>query len=814
MEKSRFIASFYAQRDASESAAYWLGKHTLFNLDVAQFHVLQLTNYLGSLPTYLYEELSEDKKLEIVRRTTKRPTALLATSIALLAGKQSDLEWRVYSDEVVQKKVSHAEKKKEDLQKIPDAYYTTQPTYVKELGTVSVLADRLNQETEEVNPEQLQVQHELYENGDRIMIRIEVENNSYMYFIIGHQNVKHWSALVGMSKLKESLEALRAFGTAFVQWIQHLQQNTSFVLTDSYLQHFDGKNNEDSSCKYNSLLPKILVQLDSENISETQAMTILRNRIKQKMQRILDRTNDNHFGALIHTYNQPEFQTGYFDEKEQARILKKINSIENLIKAKKSTDKDIAEKRKLEREWKGKINVTVRHEKMQLIYKSLEWILGKKGKFTSTEAKKQFAKYCYLLDVQAWKEDNLSLIDDWLNVACIAKQNLKKHDNDKVEIYQRKVQQVLLQAVSFDNCFERLTKVALEKYEDELQKIDTYTHYGNLIGLARKLDISNPSNTVKSNTQEDSKHATRKEEILAPFYKQDDEGTHCYLHLPHDFFLIAPQTREALKRQFKQLPETKAAFAKIRTIWLPLERHENYQTYFADFQEINTKLRTAKAANNGKAKILHSFEALQVNPVDALKLQREKIKQLYEDWYTDTVLTLLLGRLQQKDIRLPVGWKDKEVTDIRKQKNTIERKIEGIKVSFPVKQLKSSDFYNIDRIEAIVKRLKKEAPEKIEYTYQEIKTAMQLHWKESIWFVSQLLAFEKSHKKHFEDQKDVTLEKMGYISFDAYQTQLGIHFKAMSDARNKALHADILEPYNSYTDLTRKIIGFQKRYRN
>lgn len=810
LEKSRFIASFYAQRDASESAAYWLGKHTLFDMDVTQYHTLQVTNYLGSLPTYLFDELSDKNKLDIVRRTTKRPTTLLATSIALLAGKQADIEWRVYSDEVIQTKVSHGQKKKEDLQKTPEAYYTAKPTYVKELGTVSVTADRLHQETETVQPESVQILHELYESGNRIMLRIEVEKDTYMHLIIGHQNIKHWSALVAMSRLAPSLEALRAFATAFMSWLQSLKYRTSFSKKDSFLAHFDGVKNSNGATKYKSLLPTILLQLEGKNVSDEKAIHILRTRIKQKIKRILNKENNNHFAALVQQYNQSVYRTGYFNKKEQDETLKKINTIKNRIKAKKATDTDIIQKRTLERQWRGKVKTTIRHEKMQLLYKSLEWILGKKGKFSTAQAKKQFAKYCYLLDVQAWKEDNLSLIADWLDTACTAKVNLKKHTNDQTEIYQRKVQQVLLQAISFDNCFERLTKIALDKYEEELRKIDTYTRYENLIGLARKLDISNPSNTEKSNTQDDSKHSTRKDEILAPFYKQDDEGTHGYVFVPHDFFLIAPQTREALKLQFKKMPETKTAFKAIKARWQSVANTTNYQTYFADFQETNRRLKEAKT-NTTKPTVVNSFAALKVNPVADLTQQRQKIKQWYEDWYTDVVLTLLQGRLLQKDSRLPLGWNEKELIDIRKNKKEFIKKIDNVRVSFPIRQLKSNDFYSVNRIENIVKRLKQQHPTKTEYTYQEIKTAMQLHWKESIWFVSQLLSFEKSHKKMLHYVNDNTLQNVAYASFKDFETELGTHFKTMSDVRNKALHADILPPELSYTDLAKQIAGLKKR---
>jgi len=229
LEKNRFIASFYAQRDASESAGYWLGKHSLFDMDVAQFHMLQMTNYLGALPNYLYHELSESKQLNIVQRIAKRPTSLLATSIALLADNEPNLEWRVFSDEVIQKKVSHANPIKEDLQKIPEAYYTTKAKYVNQLGITKVEANRLQQDTQEVATEKLQVQEALYMNADKIMIRIKTADKTYMHFIIGYQNIKHWGALLGMSKIAPSIEALKKFANDFMKWLMVLQKSTNQI---------------------------------------------------------------------------------------------------------------------------------------------------------------------------------------------------------------------------------------------------------------------------------------------------------------------------------------------------------------------------------------------------------------------------------------------------------------------------------------------------------------------------------------------------------------------------------------------------------
>lgn len=814
LEKSRFIVSFYAQRDAAESAGYWLGKHSLFGIDVLQYHTLQVRNYLESLPTYLHEELSENNQLNQVCRISEKPTALLAASIAHLLYQESDISWRVYSDDVIRKKVSHETPVKEDLQKIPEAYFTTKASYVQQLGIHKVVADRLQHETETIQAEEVQVQQELYENANRIMIRVEVSKNTFMHFIIGHENLKHWGALVGSNKADQSIQALKTFAKDFMSWLQYLKKPSKrpFFLNNSYLKHFNGEKNADGSCKYSSLLPKILLQLQGNNVSEIKAMNVLRDRIQQKITRIIDVNNHNHFAALVQKYNGADYCTGYFEKKEQEHILTKINTIKNKIKAKEATDLDLAEKARLEREWKGKTKHNVRHEKMQLIYKSIHWILGKQGKFTSSATKKQFAKYCYLLDNQQWKKENKALIADWLNVACTAKQNLKKHENDVFEIYQKKVLKILDEAISFDNCFQRITQIAIDKYKAELLKIDTYDNYVNLIGLARRLDIPNPSNEILSNTSQDNKHKTRRSEILAPFYKSEDNVTNGYLHLPHDFFLIAPETRKFLKEQFKNLPNTKKTLENIKDEWLKIESRSNYQTYFLDFQATNIRIKTARANRNEKEVI-------------ELKAQRQKIKQLYQDVYTDTVLTLLQGRLLQTDARLPIGWKEEQLKAIQKshlkeenenesitlKQPQIIKTFDGVTVSFPLKQLKSNDFYNVNRIEAIVKRLKKEQPDKKNYEYKDIKTSMQLHWKESIWFVSQLLLFEKYHKKDISHKNDLTVAKMGYASFDAFERDLGSNFEQLSNVRNKALHADILPPEISYTELTNKIIGFKKR---
>lgn len=827
LEKSKFIASFYAQRDASESAGYWLGKHSLFPVDVLQYHLLQVRNYLGSVPVYLHEQLSEEQQTIIVCRTRQKPTNILATSIAYLTEEKTDISWRIYSDDVIRKKVSHAKEIKEDILKIPEAYFTTKAKYVQKLGITTIVADRLQHDTNEVATEEVQVQQELYENANRIMIKVAINNREYLHFIIGHENLKHWGALIGMSKVDKSIEALQNFAKDFMQWLQYLNNPSkkSFFLNNTYLQDFNGEKNTDGSCKHSSLLPKILLQLQNKDVSD--AKDILRKRIQQKIARIINANNENHFAALVAKYNRADFCTGYFDKKEQQRLLTQINRIKNKIKAKKVTDKELAEKKRLEWQWKGKTNRPIRHEKIQLIYKAIYWILGKQGKFTSTEAKKQFAKFCYLLDDPRFKKSNMALIADWVNIACTAKQNIKKHENDAFEIYQKRVASIINEAISFDNFFKHITQLAIDKYKEELDKVATYDNYKNLIGLAKRLNIANPSNSIKSNTTEGDKKEDRRTEILAPFYKKDDEGTHGYVHLPHDFFLIATETKKALKKEFKIMPDTKKTLDKIKTTWKGLDNSENYRTYFADFKEINTQIKTAKDTGI-KPKKLNSFSALKTNTnsLKNLKEQLKKIKQLYENLYTDTVLSLLEGRLLQNDARLPMQWKESHLQNIRKsvlekKSNSVDehtkpmliKTYDGIKVHFHIKQLKSHDFYNVDRIKNIVKRLKVENPNKKDYEYKDIKTALQLHWKESIWFVSQLLAFEKENKKDIVINNDISLSDMGHASFNAFENDLGTHFKTLGNVRNTALHADILPPHQSYHQFITTIAGLKKQHK-
>ncbi|TCI95087.1 hypothetical protein [Tenacibaculum sp. M341] len=814
LEKSRFIASFYAQRDASESAAYWLGKLTLNNNDIIQYHLLQTTNYLESLPSYLYNELSDTKKLTNVQRIAKRPTELLAASIAHSIQNEPNLAWRIRSDEYVQKKVAHNEKQEDELQKIPEAYYTTQPTYVTKLGTTHVTASRLNHTTGNSTPTEIQTTNELYTtNQDQIMIRLQVTSNTYMHFTIGHQNLKHWGALACSNRLNDSVTALKAFAKDFTNWLQCLTKPThkkAFFINNSYLQHFNGEKNTDGTYKHQSLLPKILLQLQQPTLSNKKAMEVLRKRIQQKIERITNPANKNHFANLVTTYNKGENCTGYFEKKEQEKLLKQINTIQNRILAKKANEKDHLKKQELQRLLKRKNNQTIRHKKMQLMYASIQWLLGKKGKFTSATAKKQFAKYCYLLDVQAWKEENKYLITDWLNVACKAKQNLKNHENNLFEPYQKEVQQALLEAISFDNCFKQLTKLVLQKYKDELKKLPTYDKYENLIGLARQLDISNPSNSInKSDEYFHNEHANRKAEILAPFYtyNKNTNTYNAYLKLPHDFFLIAPETRGALKHRFKKLEEFTTTSSKIKSKWQSLESNTKYQTYFADFKETITQLKVAKSNS------LTSSNSTTLQTIEKLKDQRKKVQQWYDDLYTDTILTLLQEQLLKKSNQSSLQLPKEKLLTLSHKKGEVSIKHDGITISFPVKRLKSHDFYTMNRIKSIVGRLKKEHPTKDTYTYQEIKTAMQQHWKESIEFVSRLLTFEKNYKKEFTNKNDISLANMGYVSFEDFKNELGNNFSTLKEIRNKALHADILPPNKSYKELIKTIPRIKKPYK-
>jgi hypothetical protein len=197
--------------------------------------------------------------------------------------------------------------------------------------------------------------------------------------------------------------------------------------------------------------------------------------------------------------------------------------------------------------------------------------------------------------------------------------------------------------------------------------------------------------------------------VGAPFYKKEGDETHRYIHLPPDFFLIAPEARERLM-QFKYLPETKEAFAAIHSHWKAIEENAEYQAYLADFKTVNASLRDAKRMNVQEE-------------INRLKEQRDKIKQCYKDWYTDVVLSLLQNRLKENDARLPSGWQKKEVGRIRNHKQLFfSKEIKGVTVLFTLKQLKNHDFYNGSGkkgalIDLMIARLQQEHPEKESYTY-------------------------------------------------------------------------------------------------
>lgn len=823
LEKAKYVASFYSSRDTSESSAAFLDKLALFNLDAIQFHILSLENYLLTLPHYLHDNLKNENKDNYPIRIQDRPTKLLASTLAFLP--KENIEWRIFDQEWQRKKLEHPEVNKEDLQKIADNYFKAKAVYVKDLNTETITTKRLNQETGEINDKTLSVLNEVFTVQDKSMFRVKVEENKYVNFIIGFENMKHWAALYAINRQNQANDSVNKFAKDFAKWIDTLNKGDKFTIETSFLQNFNGVI-ENNKVKYASILPSILLQLNNENNNKEKAFNILRQRILDNLKHILSEKdvanpietnkkliNPSHFVAKVNQLKNTS--TDYLIKEEIGNKIKEINRITNWIKQETATEENIRKKIRLENEIKNAKNTKERFEKVQVMLDSIEWILSKKARFHTSEEKNQLMKYCYLLDMQQWKQDNLSLIYNWLDRATTVTmdEERKKHDETKktkgkeidehYSLNQIKLKNILTtEATSFDDAFVKITDLAIAEYKRVKDLVDnTYSdyekHYGNLWGIARKLNVSNPSNEIVGNNSEYKKYETRREEILQPFCKKENGQTDYYINLPHDFFMIA---NKGEMKEITNINNPSNLFIKqmkeIKENWTKLNKHPNYQAYFKDFKEMNAKVKSDN-------KILNSFEALNnlssQNPKEDLK----KVKLLYQDVYLDTVLSLLKKQLENSDARTLSRWKKEEVGKLVKRKNNfIEIEIEGVKVKFTLKQLKNSDMYwdkrekGENRITKILKHhLIPQNSTKKEYTYEEIKVAIQSHWKDSILFISMLLRYEKikGNKEDITMIKNSLKRELGYLNFEHFKNHIGNDYDRLIELRNNALHADVLK---------------------
>ena len=108
-------------------------------------------------------------------------------------------------------------------------------------------------------------------------------------------------------------------------------------------------------------------------------------------------------------------------------------------------------------------------------------------------------------------------------------------------------------------------------------------HYNNVWGIARLLNVSNPSKTQKGN-QKNNNHVSRKSEVLQQFYHKANGETNYHLMLPHKFFRIAllQETKDIINAEwFTNNNE------KIKNAWKALDNQTNYVEYFDDFQATN-----------------------------------------------------------------------------------------------------------------------------------------------------------------------------------------------------------------------------------
>ena len=771
-EKSRYITSFYAGRDAAQRSIHFLAKDQLTEWSLNDYYGMQLRNYLESVPSFITDQLTESQLTEVVKRGKQSPVKLLATLLALkpLVG----ISWSVRSNESKELKTNESEET--ETQKLPIARYSTQKVYLDKLEITPLKKE--DSEAHESVDSSVQLP-EIHAAHDHVQIRIILSDQRFFYFTMGLDNLLHWALLITRNRSEDVLKSLKQFATDFSNWIDALEKDEQFDLEQSYLQHFIPKKLDDK--RVSSLaLPQILLQL-AKGTSKQDDLAILKLKVKEKINHSLETTNANHFAAKVAYYNR--IQTDYLTNIEQKETNTKINTIRNRIKNpnQQVSSHDLYKLDEFERS--NQRLEQHRFEKMQVLLTAVEWLVGRKGRFRSAEQKNQWMKYCYLLDLQDHKSDNRSLIIDWISTVEPID---KKTDEKNVQVdYASAVLKILtLEATSFDNCFLRLGELALEKYRETLKRVDSFDSYDNLIGLARRLKISNPSNTELSNKTDTTK--TRRSEILSTFSKKINGTHHYYLHMPESFFIRTEKiTNAEVKGLLKETQDT------IVEHWQQLAGNQQSNDLFPKpYSELIEQQKNAKG-NTVLLGVLRKHIA-------ARKLLDKHLK-------IDAVLTRLKAHLKFTDINM-----QSISQGVRKvHKNTIVQTIAGCKVQLTLKQLTQHDFYwDNGRIEKVILRLKQENPSKETYNFEELKTALHVHWKESIRFVSGLLTAEAALNLRLpkSEQPHPLQKAYPYVPFEELLPKLTIlNTGDLSKLRNSALHADVLDTTKKYADYLAKL---------
>ncbi|MCD4792546.1 MAG: hypothetical protein K8R54_04880 [Bacteroidales bacterium] len=477
----RHICKFYSLKDSHAIHNAFLPKNKFQEINPKEFLDLQITNYLETLPSVLYNELSEEEK---ERTSERRENKFMQTAATWLMLHKSDdnIKWRVWSPE--QEKTEIKKNKDKTHGKIP----LHRMEYIKKYANTLTGDERIR--IKEKNVE----------------IQVKTEDNKYAYVRLSLTELMAWVYLTFKGNYDDALDKIKDFVHEFSIFTNNLYNNK--------------KTNIEDNNKLNRFnLPQVLLNLNN-NIIHQSIEDIIHQSIEDRKQAVISKIegNGDKQKGLLHwlKHENPnelaEIKTSIFNTTKKIRQLDETED---------DNDEEKAEARQDLRHDKG-----IRYKKMKIIQTCFKFMFGKKARFTSADEKNNFKRYCYLMDFIDY-EQNSHLITDWKDKLGTRKAK-NKNNTDEKPSHLLIIEKLLADNKSFDTFYKKIINETCNYLEGELSKLKSGQYSDKFFPvLARRLNVAS-----KNLEESFNYNGNRKKELFAPY--KSKRGIH--FNLPVYFF--------------------------------------------------------------------------------------------------------------------------------------------------------------------------------------------------------------------------------------------------------------------------------------
>lgn len=750
----RHICTYYTLRDGHKRASAFLEKKELPDYNEKELLSLTLYNHLQAVPDFLYHLLKEEELGTAVQKGKNIYQKLLVYWLS--QQYNGEIQWQ---GSPVTENVKQQKTQKRGTETIPESY-------TKEVRKFST------------HPGFNKFEIEPTAGKENIITRIDISDKKKVQLTINTSQLMPW-ALLCLKDEKYKTGAvlkLKEYCTEMAGLIDSIDRGTKYNFSGTMINSFayPPENN-------NPMIPGIFLEMnDNSKISDEDYIAETRKSVKKRLEFYIN---------LYKSENEEPLKLS----KLKTEIFETAKRIKGIFQGKKKTELTEPEQKQL-KEWvaERRLYKNIRHRKMEVIFRCLRLLLGKKAKFITSDMKNDFMRYVYLLDFPV-EQRRINLIANWrdrltvIHKAMVYKKELSpekiKEKEEKRRVYQDKVLNLLNTSQRFDKFYDGIISLTSEKLDNEYLNIDKQSDEG-VIYLARLYHIKN----ISLSKSRDSKVLNRKEELLKAF--RNKKTLTYYVPLPEYFFKHVFNEYK-IDEEIRNLREGKGKEFYI----MQKERYKKLSSSEAAeyFEGLKENVNIKKSA--GSRKVINE--------------KLKKIRQLDIELLRDSLLYEIYKKIEAG------AEKDWKWTGIKEMKYKVTPEVE---ITAAPREIRANDnLIQGSHIKRILERLWDKDKHKNSYTLNEIKQELRNHWYDSRRFLSELLNYEKKFYLNKKEKTGKTLNKINNNNFykNSYERigfkEINTNFEnnnklsQIKKARNTAFHGSVLDKQLNYEDYTNEL---------